>query len=269
MGEPAWKRLGLKVKAVVGKDPLAIVTQREEGEDKTERKEKKQGKRKAEDGARARPAKAAKAAKRVKLPRQERLQKQRQSAGEKDQLQYLRQFDEDREHWKFSKQKQNWLIKNIRQVPESYEASLLRYLESVQGGSRERIVEQMKAVVDTWNTMVDDAEEQMKRDLEETEEKDSDEHATNTKKTKTKTKKTKQEKPKKKAEQEKETPPDYDYAVRAREVHCVLSGEKLFLKSIDEEDEQQQQSPLEVEVDVAEEDVDVDESGDESGDESV
>lgn len=234
MGEPAWKRLGLKVKAVVGKDPLAIVTQREEGEDKTERKEKKQGKRKAEDGARARPAKAAKAAKRVKLPRQERLQKQRQSAGEKDQLQYLRQFDEDREHWKFSKQKQNWLVKNIRHVPESCEGALLRYLESVQGGSRQRVAEAMAAVVQTWNTMVDEAEDQMRRDLAAAAAEAPD-------------------KPKKQPDHASETPPDYDYTVRAREVLRVLTGETLFLKSIDEP-----QPQLQVDVEVAEEDVDVD-----------
>ncbi|ODQ47742.1 hypothetical protein PICMEDRAFT_23558, partial [Pichia membranifaciens NRRL Y-2026] len=219
---PAWKRLGLKVKAVVGKDPLAIVTQREEGEDKTERKDKKQGKRKAEDGARARPAKAAK---RVKLPRQERLQKQRQSAEEKDQLQYLRQFDEDREHWKFSKQKQNWLVKNIRHVPESCEGALLRYLESVQGGSRQRVADAMAAVVQTWNTMVDEAEDQMRRDLAaaaaETPDKPAGANGSSG---------DKPDKPKKQPDHASETPPDYDYAVRAREVLRVLTGETLFLK---------------------------------------
>lgn len=285
MGEPAWKRLGLKVKSVLGNDPLAIVTHREDGEvkEKKDKKDTKDKKRKLADqkeaeGEDAGKSKSKKPAKRVKLPKKERLQKRKESEEERDQLQYLKQFDEDREHWKFSKQKQNWIIKNIRHIPENYEGVLIKYLESIKGGSRDRIVEEMKSVVEKWNKMVDEAEEQLKKDLDNAEEKeksgDDDDDGNKTqeedKEEKTKKDKSKKNKPKKKAVLEKETPPDYDYAVRAREVHRALSGEKLLLKSIDSEEDQHENQERPIEVEVVEENINVDDhvDNDDSADSS-
>ncbi|KAG0684604.1 hypothetical protein C6P40_005079, partial [Pichia californica] len=158
-----------------------------------------------------------KPAKRVKLPKSERLKLRKEKINdiEKDQLHYLRQFKEDKSNWKFSKQKQNWIIKNIKNIPEEYENIMFEYLNSIQGGSRDRVIIDMKKVIEEWNKMVDEAEEQLKKDLEKAdkdEDEDKDEDG-NVKKVKKVKKQVKQEKPKKKADIEKETPPDYDYAV--------------------------------------------------------
>lgn len=256
MTEPAWKRLGLKLKAkaVIDNDPLAIVTNRENGESKgkdadtdakkKEKKDKKEKKKRKRDVDLDEEKKEKKPAKRVKLPKSERIQQRKEKIEkhelEKDQLQYLRLFVEDRPNWKFSKQKQNWIIKNIRDIPEDYKDMLFKYLDGIQGGSRDRIMGDMKRVVETWNKMVDDAEEQIKKDLEkdgEDEKKDEDE---NKEENDEKDKKEKKEKKKKsQPEAVKESPPDYDYAVLAREIHSLLGGEKLVLKSVDEEEEKE------------------------------
>jgi hypothetical protein len=267
MSVPAWKRLGLKVKAVVNNDPLALVAPRvgDAEVDEQQQKSKTKVKTKAttetkkrkvdgeddDDDAKKSAVISKKPPKRVKLPKGEKKKLLGEHYAIRDQLQYLRTFAQDRENWKFSKQKQNWVIKNIRQVPEEYEEDLIVYLKSVQGGSKERIVADMAAVVAEWNKMVADAEAQMEADLSRTEAEaetaggKTDKDSNNAKDKDSKKKKKQKPQPVKKEQQH--SPPDYDYAVRARTVHAALTDEKLRLASIDDEvdDEVKQNEPQE------------------------
>jgi hypothetical protein len=268
MSVPAWKRLGLKVKAVVNNDPLALVAPRvgdaevDEQQQKSKTKVKTKAtietKKRKVDGeddydAEKSAVISKKPPKRVKLPKGEKKKLLGEHYAIRDQLQYLRTFAQDRENWKFSKQKQNWVIKNIRQVPEDYEEDLIVYLKSVQGGSKERIVADMAAVVAEWNKMVADAEAQMEADLSKTEAEaeaetaggKTDKDSNNAKDKDSKKKKKQKPQPVKKEQQH--SPPDYDYAVRARTVHAALTDEKLRLASIDDEvdDEVKQNEPQE------------------------
>ena len=251
MGEPAWKRLGLKVKAVTSSDPLALAVRAPESkkrkanaisnkDESTKDLKEYKGKEKKQKGS--------KPPKRVKLPKSER------PIVIKDQLQYLRTYVNDKDNWKFSKQKQNWVIKNIRTIPEDYENDLIIYLKSVQGGSKDRIVNEMISVMKEWNKLVKDAEEQLARDQEKQNEEDndndSDSDSDNDEKTKKKQKKgilknnkesteikekqTKKPQPK----EEIHTPPDYDFVIRARSIYTALTGESFELEGIEEEKEE-------------------------------
>lgn len=268
MSEPAWKRLGLKVKALVSHDPLAINPERLDpdakpvkGDKKSKKSKKDKKEKKGEDDNKSEKEdnsnnkkrkleestdndseqKAKKPPKRMKVPKSER----KESTVVKDQLIYMRQFSNDRANWKFSKQKQNWILKNIRSIPEEYETDLITYLQSVQGGSRDRIVKEMKEVVEEWNKIVEAAEEQIKKDLEEAEKNKDDESNKDEKDSKTKKEEepvlTKKEKKKLRQEKQKEDAKkvvvDYDYAVRARTVYEALTDEKLNLSGVEEEKE--------------------------------
>ncbi|GAB7345848.1 hypothetical protein MBLNU457_4104t1 [Dothideomycetes sp. NU457] len=61
-------------------------------------------------------------------------------------LEYLDQFHNDRENWKFNKSKQNDLIKNvfnIYRIPPDYDGALSAYIEGLQGeGARKRLRDQ-------------------------------------------------------------------------------------------------------------------------------
>lgn len=61
-------------------------------------------------------------------------------------LEYLDQFHNDRENWKFNKSKQNDLIKNafnIYRIPPDYNTALLAYIKGLQGeGARKRLRDQ-------------------------------------------------------------------------------------------------------------------------------
>lgn len=262
MNVPAWKRLGLKVKAVVGNDPLALVPRDETVEKKNEETSSKtinKKKRKTDqDIDESKNNKEKKPPKRVKVPKSERAEN---NTVIKDQLKYMREFNIDRGNWKFSKQKQNWIIKNIRTIPDDYENDMFVYLNSVQGGSKDRIINDMKSVVDDWNKMVLEAEEQMKKDLEETKD-ETDEEKTeekDSKKVKDKKKSEKSEKCKK-SEKSGKVVVDYDYAVRARAVYKALTEEDLPMQGVEEEDNEDEESKEEQgkpEVKLIEETVDV------------
>lgn len=127
--EPAWKRAGL-VKQEKGKvesyNPL------ESGLKRT-----------------ADPSKALgpkKPPKRPKLPKS-----QRPPPPERDQLAYLRAFHESRETWKFSKQKQNWILRNIFEIDAKYDEALMAYLAGLQGGSRDRVCDLARQKAQRWN----------------------------------------------------------------------------------------------------------------------
>lgn len=150
---PAWKRLGLKVKAAED-NPIAIahiesgiITNKQA---KTLNKQKRKAAK--EEGY---------TPKRAKVPKSERG-----PPPEKDQLAYLRQYHIDRDAWKFSKQKQNWILRHIRDIPRDYEDALAAYLEGIQGGSRDRVVEDLHKVVAKWNDLLAVAESKVMAELE-------------------------------------------------------------------------------------------------------
>ena len=215
---PAWKRIGLQVKQELDNDPLALTTHisTENITTKQIKKIEKQKRKLTEqkDNSTKKPPK------RVKLPKAERP-----PPPEPDQLVYLKQFANDRENWKFSKQKQNWIIKNIRTIPASYDSALNLYLDGLQGSSRLRLIETFKAVCSRWNELAEIAEKNIEAQLagktDETEEAKQEE--------------TKQ-KPQKKANA-KDEDPDYDYAVKCKKLIKLLTEEDVELKGIVEEQE--------------------------------
>ncbi|KAM9927014.1 hypothetical protein OXX59_002829 [Metschnikowia pulcherrima] len=154
---PAWKRIGLKVKEDVEDDPLVSATHFDGSVITNKVAKKLNKKRQLED---AKDDKTKKPPKRVKKPKAERG-----PGPEKDQLQYLRQFVHDKDNWKFSKQKQNWLLKNIEHIPDSYENELIAYFEDIQGGARVRVEADLRAVIDQWNTYSKKLEEKINAEL--------------------------------------------------------------------------------------------------------
>ncbi|KAI3402847.2 hypothetical protein KGF56_004308 [Candida oxycetoniae] len=151
---PAWKRAGLSVRNKDTEGDL-LVTKRIETADLTSKQIKRESnKRKLQDDAKNKKDK--KPPKRIKLPKSER-----KPPPVKDQLIYLKQFESDRSNWKFSKSKQNWVLKNIQNIPKDYESALVLYLESIQGGSRDRLVEELRGNIERWNTKYEEMERKL------------------------------------------------------------------------------------------------------------
>ncbi|ODQ64335.1 hypothetical protein NADFUDRAFT_52665 [Nadsonia fulvescens var. elongata DSM 6958] len=159
---PAWKRLGLKVTETAHDDPLALINtlpttadavlpghKRKLPNQKTPKREKATKRAIADDSL------PKKAPKRVKVPKSDRA-----PPPESDQLAYLRMYHEDRANWKFSKQKQNWILKNLYTVDlEKYQDSLVAYLQGLQGGSKFRLVEECKAVMEAFKKFMEEDDE--------------------------------------------------------------------------------------------------------------
>lgn len=217
---PAWKRIGLKVREELLEDPLAI-TPHIESSTVTAKQAKKlnKQKRKLEEAALAGDQASKKPPKRIKLPKSER-----RPPPEKDQLAYLRQYDEDKDNWKFSKQKQNWILKNIKNIPDKYENALQNYLSGLQGGSRDRLVESLKEVIDKWNVIAEEAERKVEEELRNDTEKTKEESQNSN---------TEDDGKKSKEEAEKEEAPDYNYALRCRTIIKLLTDKSYELKGID------------------------------------
>ncbi|KAG7806485.1 hypothetical protein KL921_004882 [Ogataea angusta] len=210
MSEPAWKRLGLKIKETVENDPLGIT------------KVNVIKKRKAEPG----PNTEKKPPKRKKLPKNERP-----PPPEKDQLKYLRQYHEDRANWKFSKAKQTWILKNLKNIPQEYDEALKAYIASIQGGSRDRVRDEMMAVVDKWNNAARQALEDMQKEPESAEESqeekdEKDENAEANDDTK--------EKEEKKGAVDEDIP-EYDFVMRAKALVEIITGEQVSVEGMAEE----------------------------------
>lgn len=152
---PAWKRLGLSVKKDI--DNNVLQTTEHLGDEVLTNKAAKKLSRSYSEGQ---DKKDKKPPKRKKLPKADR-----KPPPEKDQLAYLKQFSEDRDNWKFSKQKQNWLLKNIETIPQEYDTALKSYIDSIQGGARLRLEEQLREVVDEWNAIAKKLEEKIEAEL--------------------------------------------------------------------------------------------------------
>ncbi|CAK7896175.1 hypothetical protein CAAN1_03S02322 [[Candida] anglica] len=235
---PAWKKIGLKIKEPSNEDNLTVTHLESSTITTKQAKKLNKQKRKAEESASNDGEK--KPPKRVKLPKGSRA-----PPPEKDQLAYLRQYHTDKDNWKFSKQKQNWILKNIRGIPQDYEVALSAYLEGLQGNSRQRIVEELQKVVKQWNQLADEAEAKVMAQLEKrtnTEAKESSKKGEDDEddeevdeESKKKAAKALEEDSKKK--NETDAPPDYDYAVRCRVLIKALTDEEVELKGVESMEE--------------------------------
>lgn len=218
---PAWKRIGLEVKKDVEEDPLATTTHLEHDTITNKIAKKLNKKRKAETQD---SKKSTKAPKRVKAPKSERA-----PPPEKDQLAYLRQYEQDKDNWKFSKQKQNWLLKNIETIPQDFEKALILYVEGIQGGARTRLVDELMIVINKWNKIAEEIEERVNAELYGDKE-ESDKPKSILKNSKSEEK-----------EEEKEEVLK-DYAVRCKKLVQALQGTDVELKGVDDEEEENQEN---------------------------
>lgn len=220
---PAWKKIGLKIKEDVQDDPIPLTSHIEDVNltNKQAKKLNKQ-KRKLEESKNE----DKRAPKRVKLPKSERA-----PPPEKDQLAYLRQYENDKLNWKFSKQKQNWILKNIKNIPKDYESALQAYLEGLQGGSRKRVVDDLMEVIKKWNKAAEEAEARVEREIQRqlngeaaSDEDDKNEEGEDTEGNK---------KAKRTASEPEEAVPDYDYAKRCGVLVKILNDQDVDLKGIE------------------------------------
>lgn len=155
---PAWKKLGLKVKNDSDNTEISVEHLGSAEVTKKQIKRLNQRKRtldKVTDDAKKPP-------KRQKLPKD-----QKRPPPEKDQLAYLRQYHSDRSNWKFSKQKQNWILKNIETIPSLYEKALQVYIEGLQGGSRERVISELQDTLQKWNNHYEKVNASINGEIEE------------------------------------------------------------------------------------------------------
>lgn len=230
---PAWKRMGLQVKKDLEEDPLATTTHLD-GEVVTNKMAKKLNKKRQLEEL-ASEAKQKKPPKKAKLPKAER-----KPPPVKDQLTYLREYASDRENWKFSKQKQNWLLKNIDSIPQEYEKDLISYVEGIQGGARTRLEEDLRAVIVKWNKIAEELESKVNAELYgDLNEKDE-------------TEKKAEEKAEGNADKETEPIVTKEYAVRCKKLLMELTDEKIELLGVPEEE------PIDEKVEAAEQQVNED-----------
>ncbi len=268
--EPAWKRLGLKIKRSLADDPLAIAPVHLAGisteddsssaiESEATKTETESKKRKLEKLDEDQTIEAKSVKKSKKAPKRKKLPKNKRPAPpEKDQLAYLRTFYKDKEHWKFSKQKQNWLLRNIRQIPEKYDDYLKAYLSTMKGGSRDRLIQEMKEVVEKWNLQIEIAakeleekkNENVKEEGENKEEKSEEEKEENEDQ-ENKDKEDEDKKDEKKEADEKkdeDNSVDMKYAMRAAALYNLMAGEEIEINGIEENDEKDEKEEKDEEI---------------------
>lgn len=196
---PAWKRIAIKKAnnepTLIADDPLNVTVHLATGN--LNKKEKRQ----IINGTTSRQTKGKvskaekKGRKKVKLPKAERSILKTKVL--KDQLKYLIEFYrnkcnkalpkqlldldsvalkyEDKEDeadsgiqelWKFSKQKQNWLIKHflsLEEIPREYDELLVTYFEGLQGRARSEIKEKCLKSITQWNNYVDAEDQKIKQ----------------------------------------------------------------------------------------------------------
>jgi hypothetical protein len=235
---PAWKRIGLKVKEELENDPLALTTHLDTG-NLTKKQQKKITKRVRTDEQEGTVDK--KPAKRQKLPKSERA-----PPPEKDQLVYLKTYTTEKDSWKFSKQKQNWILKHVKVIDQDYEEYLINYFAGLQGGGKERMADILRDVIESWNKLQETSSEEKKEEKIKEEPKGK-------------------LKPKKKDMHDELTSVDADYAVRAKKILKAMTGEEPVLKGIDDAEKTEK---TEEERKVEEKDEAKEEDSDESGGDS-
>lgn len=192
MSEPAWKKAGLALKRQA-EDPVATP-----GEKKKPKRDKKD-----------------------KKPRAVRKMESIESHWE-----YCSTFVNSKDQWKFSKQQQNWLLKHINLIPEEKEDVVFKYLETVQGGSKDRLVNDAKDTIDQWNEQSREAfKEQEEREAREEKEGETQENGS---------KRSADRETKKETKQPLKVIIDADHAMRARNLYKVLTGTRIALVGLDE-----------------------------------
>lgn len=214
---PAWKRLGLQVKEDVEEGPLTTTTHLEHDNVTNKIAKKLNRKRQLQE---TKTDTNKKPPKRVKVSKADR-----KPPPEKDQLAYLRQYSEDKDNWKFSKQKQNWLLKNIELIPLNYEAALITYVEGIQGGARDRLVEQLKEIVSKWNAVAQAVEDKVNIQLYGTvEEKEKLSAETEN------------------ASKEENAGPEREYTIRCKKLLDAIQDDEIILKGVELEEEAKEES---------------------------
>lgn len=211
---PAWKKLGLKVKENIGKDPLTGKVQTIPAAATPGKKRQSTTEADTEN-----PDAPKKPPKRVKLPKAER-----KPPPEADQLAYLRQYHDDRANWKFSKQKQNWILRSVYSIPETYADALVAYLGGLQGGAKDRAIEEAEEVVKRWNEYMTATDEPKQEDAKKAEAKEDD--ATKKKETDAKEETI-----------SKAVPPSEPNARLARLIIQSLTGATVKLELLEEEED--------------------------------
>lgn len=215
MSVPAWKKAGLKLQENAAADPLATVVHLQDGH-VTNKVAKKLNQKRRLDEVGAKKDGSKKPPKRMKLPKLER-----QPPPVKDQLVYLRQYLDDRENWKFSKQKQNWILKNIEAIPAEYEVALVTYIEGIQGGARDRLVDELQTIRHLWNKAAEIMEAKIEAELNgEDNNEEKDEESTSGEN---------------KDAASEATGPSKDYAVRCLKILSALLGETVSLRGVEVE----------------------------------
>lgn len=219
---PAWKKIGLKLDESRDNTSFSGVVHLDSA-NVTNKLAKKINKKRSREEDKTKGTKEKKPPKRVKLPKAER-----KPPPEKDQLAYLRQYATDRENWKFSKQKQNWILKNLSEIPHEYEENLISYIEGIQGGARDRLIEQLTDVANQWNEVCKAIEEKVNAELygngDDEEKKESDE----------------------KKEEEKTPLVTRETAIRTKKLLHALTDDPVEFLSLDEEaTEAQDSEPVE------------------------
>lgn len=214
---PAWKRLGLKVKKTQSEDPLSLPTHLQDSSI-TKKQVKSIKKTSTKRSLESESQKLKKPPKRIKLPKNERP-----PPPEKDQLVYLKEYTDNKDRWKFSKQKQNWLIKNVLNILEEYLNYIFNYFKSIQGGSKLRIERELKGVIDEWNEYAGSVHLQSEQNSESGEKILENEDKDENKEVQDNTKK-------------KEKPFSYtiEQVIRAQKVFEIITGIKLVLSSLDD-----------------------------------
>jgi hypothetical protein len=205
---PAWKRAGLKVtsRAAATQQVLASTSKRKTLTDESILGEKMPPKR-------------------VKLPKNERP-----PPPEADQLVYMRQYSEDKANWKFSKQKQNWILKHIYTIDKKYDGPLDHYLSGIQGGSRQRIADEARVLVEKWNTFMSEKETDQQEDGQ-----DHDFTTDVNENVDEKQNAQPSDKKQRKSAEKKEVPPQEAAVLRAQRIVKLLTGEEIKAVLLDDD----------------------------------
>lgn len=198
---PAWKRFAIKrdaQEAVGDADPLNVTTHLATGSlTKKQKRSIINGDSSASKKEKVKKGKKEKV-KKEKLSREEKEVKRQKVL--KDQLRYLvefylKDFDQLPEQlyelesvrtnypveevksresgentvidvWKFSKQKQNWLLKHFHsldEIPIQYDTLLVQYFKDMKGRSKVELAKTCNEKLEAWNKYLQDQEEKMAR----------------------------------------------------------------------------------------------------------
>lgn len=150
---PAWKKAGLAVESVTEDSATAPSSNKRTAV--SQEKDKKPPKRQ-------------------KLPKDKRA-----PPPESDHLVYIKTFVDDKPSWKFNTVSQQWILKNLfnELVPSDYDDYVLKYVSTVKGGARDRVLDSAKQIISDNNEYVqwlnaDDEEDNDEDKIEEDGEKE-------------------------------------------------------------------------------------------------